>query len=174
MPRRWWWPWHGAAEEEVPASNVAADLLPIPPWGSYEVTSYLPGGAVTRHHAGGPPLADLSREVQEDRVARAAEYYKSRGWVVDGGLRYGCDLVLYRGDPASCHAEYCVYLVGDSFNWLHIQGLVRIAERVHKGLLLCTVDDDYGVRDCCVARYTIAPEVGGATKRPAPSSSSSR
>jgi len=45
------------------------------------------------------------------RSYAAFHHFRCKGWTVRSGLRYGCDFVLYRGHPASSHADVCVLAV---------------------------------------------------------------
>ncbi|ORX60756.1 hypothetical protein BCR36DRAFT_578840 [Piromyces finnis] len=38
-------------------------------------------------------------------------YYRSQGWIVKEGLKYGVDYVLYQKGPAFSHSEYAVSII---------------------------------------------------------------
>eukprot|EP01065_Artemidia_motanka_P008910 TRINITY_DN14525_c0_g1_i1.p1 TRINITY_DN14525_c0_g1~~TRINITY_DN14525_c0_g1_i1.p1 ORF type:complete len:167 (+),score=41.46 TRINITY_DN14525_c0_g1_i1:60-560(+) len=126
--------------------------LPRPRGGEY---------AVTDHACGAERRTDASIAAHEvwhgaaetGAVAEASRHYRAQGWVVKGGLNYGCDLVLYRPPFPTIHSEYCVWVCrhGDSPPWRAIQGLMRICEQVKKKLAVCVVSEA-GVRDFCIAR----------------------
>eukprot|EP00659_Diplonema_papillatum_P000416 gene416-601_t len=116
--------------------NVA-DRLPRPRWGKYLTEWHgksASGGEETK-----------SEEIPggaDDQWGRAEEgfvkgWYEGKGWVVKGGLMYGCDYVLYRGDPDQYHSEYAVWVAApsDSVSWMQLQGVVRLLEKVKKDLL---------------------------------------
>jgi len=79
-------------------------------------------------------------------------HYRSMGWVVRGGLKFGVDFLLYSlGGPSRKHGELAVFIqelvsqesVDNGIlgvqNMLEFQALSRVTETVAKGLLLCLV-----------------------------------
>ena len=91
-------------------------------------------------------------------------HYRTMGWVVRGGLKYGVDFILYsKGGPLVKHGELAVriqvegseplpdgspsttFLTADQINRLSdLQSLSRVTETVSKGLLLCLVSWEEG------------------------------
>ncbi|XP_067135995.1 tRNA-splicing endonuclease subunit Sen2 [Centruroides vittatus] len=76
----------------------------------------------------------------------AYHYFRSKGWIVKSGLKYGTDFVLYKDGPAFYHSTYCVVVreVSSDFNeqsltWLELLSLNRVNEHVAKDTLLCYV-----------------------------------
>ncbi|KAF0467582.1 tRNA-intron endonuclease catalytic domain-like protein [Gigaspora margarita] len=83
-------------------------------------------------------------------------YFRSLGWVVKGGMKFGCDYVLYEKGPEYKHAEYCVivlpyYLSANNnmnnnhfrhnvmTSWRLMSNLSRVCVQVKKSLVLCYV-----------------------------------
>jgi len=98
------------------------------------------------------------QEAQDLRqcVARytAYHYYRSRGWVVRDGIKFGTDFVLYRDGPEFQHAEYGVIVMEKSpahleienttlnsttIHWRHILGQLRVCAQARKRLIYCEV-----------------------------------
>ncbi|XP_059158064.1 ankyrin repeat domain-containing protein 36A-like isoform X2 [Physella acuta] len=88
----------------------------------------------------------------------AYHYFRSKGWVPKSGLKFGCDLVLYKEGPPYFHGSYAVNIIavtdntllpcdrGDGCNfdqrqpsWISLAAQNRITEHVAKELLLCYV-----------------------------------
>ncbi|KAJ2455271.1 tRNA splicing endonuclease subunit sen2 [Coemansia sp. RSA 2424] len=86
-------------------------------------------------------------------------YYRSKGWVVRSGLKFGSDFLLYSKGPAQSHAQYSVLvrrsdsyesvdIAGEegelpratSHSWQFMFSLSRITSQVRKTLVLCYVD----------------------------------
>ncbi|XP_022184089.2 tRNA-splicing endonuclease subunit Sen2 [Nilaparvata lugens] len=85
-------------------------------------------------------------------------HFRSKGWVVKSGLKYGGDFLLYKKGPKFYHASYIVviqdagqptdgsFALNKPFDWTKFVTLQRLAETVSKDVLLChvqwpTVDD---------------------------------
>ncbi|KZC14874.1 PREDICTED: tRNA-splicing endonuclease subunit Sen2 [Dufourea novaeangliae] len=80
-------------------------------------------------------------------------YFRSKGWVVKPGLKYGGDFLLYKQGPPFYHASYIVIvdvLEGDSLirdenksmhksTWNNILGLERLSETAAKEILFAQV-----------------------------------
>lgn len=77
----------------------------------------------------------------------AYHHFRSKGWVVRTGIKYGVDFMLYRKGPPFYHSSYSVIIVNEneeeqnSFptDWTSLCCLNRITEQVSKELLLCYV-----------------------------------
>lgn len=115
---------------------------PLPP------TSLL---SLFRRHSYFPARSLSVREEPDDpfMVSYAVyHHYRSMGWVVRSGVKFGVDYLLYNRGPAFSHAEFAVTVlpnytdgreeVGRSWWWLH--GVNRVQAQVHKSLILCYVD----------------------------------
>lgn len=90
----------------------------------------------------------------------AYHHFRSMGWVVRSGVKFGVDYLLYNRGPALSHAEFSVVVLPSytdphwegshqqkgaleekskkSWWWLH--GINRVQAQVHKHLVLCYVD----------------------------------
>ncbi|KAH3677647.1 hypothetical protein WICMUC_001750 [Wickerhamomyces mucosus] len=74
-------------------------------------------------------------------------YYRSSGWCVRSGIKFGTDYILYKRGPPFSHAEYAVLLVpqfkdqaNDGPNFVELSGLNRIVGAVRKKLVLTFVE----------------------------------
>ncbi|CAG8476609.1 8582_t:CDS:10, partial [Dentiscutata erythropus] len=83
-------------------------------------------------------------------------YFRSLGWVVRSGMKFGCDYVLYEKGPEYKHAEYCVIVLpyylsvtnnknnnhfrhNVTTSWQLMSNLSRVCVQVKKSLVLCYV-----------------------------------
>lgn len=64
----------------------------------------------------------------------AYHYYRSKGWTVKSGLKYGGDYLLYKRGPAYYHASYLVQVVDGKkkFSWNELIGMNRLVETFNK------------------------------------------
>eukprot|EP01080_Neovahlkampfia_damariscottae_P010107 gene10107-2527_t len=69
----------------------------------------------------------------------AYHYYRSSGWIVKSGLKYGCDFVLYSKEIERVHAEFCVLVICGDITWKDVQRQSRLSISVAKTLLICSV-----------------------------------
>ncbi|KAJ2001689.1 tRNA splicing endonuclease subunit sen2 [Coemansia thaxteri] len=85
-------------------------------------------------------------------------YYRSKGWVVKSGLKFGTDFMLYKKGPAQSHAQYSVLVRRNddcadadcaanddepwaaSESWQYMFSLSRVTTQVRKTLILCYVE----------------------------------
>jgi len=125
---------------EIFPSHDSADSLPT--------TSLL---SLFRRHSYFPARSLSTREEPDDpfMISYATyHHYRSLGWVVRSGVKFGVDYLLYNRGPAFSHAEFAVVVLpnysdgrekeGKSWWWLH--GVNRVQAQVHKSLILCYVD----------------------------------
>lgn len=83
----------------------------------------------------------------------AYHHFRSLGWVVRPGIKFGVDLLLYNRGPVFAHAEFAVLVLPaytneywktlgmgtmKSWHWLHMVN--RVQSQVRKTLVLCYVD----------------------------------
>lgn len=80
-------------------------------------------------------------------------YFRSKGWVVKSGLKFGGDYLLYKDGPGIYHASYVVLtkvifgknaidtgeLSEKPLDWVTLMGLNRLTETSGKEVLLCYV-----------------------------------
>ncbi|KFY09051.1 hypothetical protein V492_05660 [Pseudogymnoascus sp. VKM F-4246] len=142
------------------------DLLPL-----FRQTSYFPVSATPQKRPDDPFL--LSYVVYH--------HFRSLGWCVRGGTKFGVDYLLYNRGPVFSHAEFAVLVLptyshpywsseaaivedvqkrqAKKWNWLHCVN--RVNGQVKKTLVLVYVDvpppvDEEGMRvDEVLARYTV-------------------
>ncbi|CAG5124479.1 unnamed protein product [Candidula unifasciata] len=133
-------------------------------------------------------LLDLTQMWQQFQVLKehfiphyvAYHYFRSKGWVPKSGLKFGCDLVLYREGPPFYHGSYSVVVIAvkDStllpvstrggllldnrkLNWVSLAGLNRITEHVAKELMLCYViwpanmTSEESLSPDCISRFKV-------------------
>ncbi|KAJ1722105.1 tRNA splicing endonuclease subunit sen2 [Coemansia erecta] len=100
-------------------------------------------------------------------------YYRSKGWVVRSGIKFGSDFLLYDRGPAHSHSRYSIVvrhrhekkkreneeedLRGLADTWQYMFALSRVTSQVQKQLVVCYVDrpeqENEGRADLC--RYTV-------------------
>jgi len=77
----------------------------------------------------------------------AYHHFRSCGWVVRSGIKFGNDFLLYKTGPDFYHASFSVRVIpickteehGNNLNWIEFSGIARITESTSKELLLCYV-----------------------------------
>ncbi|OKL64087.1 hypothetical protein UA08_00314 [Talaromyces atroroseus] len=87
-------------------------------------------------------------------------HFRSLGWVVRSGVKFGVDYLLYNRGPAFAHAEFAVLVIPSyenshwestpelrdyssrkqSRSWWWLHGVNRVQAQVKKSLVLCFVD----------------------------------
>ncbi|KAI8592144.1 tRNA intron endonuclease [Geranomyces variabilis] len=93
---------------------------------------------------------DLDREFAVKYAAY--HYYRSRGWVVKSGIKFGAEYVLYKRGPIFRHSDYAVavipaldagdpegHSVGRTRDWQWALTLNRVCAQANKKVLLCHV-----------------------------------
>lgn len=133
---------------------------------NYEGTSLLPASSLLplfRRHSYFPPR-DFDLPVEPDDPFMlsyvAYHHFRSLGWVVRSGIKFGVDYLLYNRGPVFSHAEFAVVLLpsyshpywsqteerrknvakrqNHSWWWLHC--INRVQTAVQKSLILCYVE----------------------------------
>jgi tRNA-splicing endonuclease subunit Sen2 len=79
-------------------------------------------------------------------------YFRSKGWVVKTGIKFGGDFLLYKQGPPFYHASYIVLVevidkstlmrirgLQRSLSWTRLMGLNRVGESAGKEILFCQV-----------------------------------
>lgn len=74
-------------------------------------------------------------------------YFRSKGWVVKPGFKFGSDFVLYKDGPTYNHSLFCVTVVTVSSDGKvktalppgYLSGLARVSRSVQKHALICFV-----------------------------------
>jgi tRNA-splicing endonuclease subunit Sen2 len=87
-------------------------------------------------------------------------HFRSLGWVVRSGVKFGVDYILYNRGPAFAHAEFAILVLPsyenaywestpqlkeystqkESRGWWWLHGVNRVQAQVKKSLVLCFVD----------------------------------
>ncbi|KAK5072410.1 tRNA splicing endonuclease subunit sen2 [Lithohypha guttulata] len=116
-----------------------------------------------RRHSFFPPRSlSMASEPDDPFMLSYAAYhhFRSMGWVVRSGIKFGVDYLLYNRGPAFSHAEFAVIIIPSysdphwsdteqqkksmesktrkSWWWLH--GINRVQAQVLKSLVLCYVE----------------------------------
>lgn len=70
-------------------------------------------------------------------------HYRSLGWCVRSGIKFGCDMLLYKRGPPMLHAEYSVLVIPDGkcgwTDWQDFMAIARVIGGVRKTLVLVFV-----------------------------------
>lgn len=68
-------------------------------------------------------------------------HYRSLGWCVRSGIKFGCDMLLYKRGPPFSHAEHAILIVNDqdSIDWFQLTTLTRVIGTVKKNLVIVFV-----------------------------------
>ncbi|ODV78372.1 uncharacterized protein CANTADRAFT_6764 [Suhomyces tanzawaensis NRRL Y-17324] len=71
-------------------------------------------------------------------------YFRSLGWCVRSGIKFGCDMLLYKRGPPFTHAEFAVMIIpGDEKlcrDWFDMAAIARVIGTVKKTLVLAFVE----------------------------------
>lgn len=70
------------------------------------------------------------------------QYYRSMGWVVRDGMKYGADWLLYPYGPAYDHALYAVFTLGyegAGLRWSSLSQACRLLSNVRKKIRICFI-----------------------------------
>ncbi|KAL4801578.1 hypothetical protein BDV18DRAFT_167301 [Aspergillus unguis] len=157
-------------EEHLQLSNEEAFFLvyglgALHIWDEDRKTVLSPNSLLTRlcHHSYSPPR-DLSADLKTDDpflVSYAVyHHFRSLGWVVRSGVKFGADYLLYNRGPVFSHAEFAIIVLPSydhpywseteerraecdakqarSWWWLHCVN--RVQAQVKKTLVVCYVE----------------------------------
>lgn len=69
-------------------------------------------------------------------------YFRSLGWCVRDGIKFGVDWLVYKRGPPFQHAEYAVHVVSvhDTPDWWWVHANMRVVNNAKKTLMLTYVD----------------------------------
>jgi tRNA splicing endonuclease len=92
-------------------------------------------------------VVDRAAMIKNDFIAQhvAYHFYRTQGWVVRTGIKYGCHWMLYRRGPVFDHGAYAVTVVpllkADAMpvSWPDMLSSMRVQATVKKRLRLCMV-----------------------------------
>ncbi|CCD26054.2 tRNA splicing endonuclease subunit SEN2 NDAI_0G02770 [Naumovozyma dairenensis CBS 421] len=69
-------------------------------------------------------------------------HYRSHGWCVRSGIKFGCDYLLYKRGPPFQHAEFCIVTMDahttKDYTWY--SSIARVCGGARKTLVLCYVE----------------------------------
>ena len=71
-------------------------------------------------------------------------HFRSKGWVVKDGTKFGVEFLLYQEGPAYFHAQYSVKIVSENspmMTWKTLSELNRVTESSSKELLLAEISN---------------------------------
>lgn len=72
----------------------------------------------------------------------AYHHYRSRGWCVRSGIKFGCDYLLYKRGPPFQHAQFCITVLDSEeihdYTWY--SSVARVVGGAKKTLILCYVE----------------------------------
>lgn len=72
-------------------------------------------------------------------------YIHSRGYFVTRATKFGCDFLVYEGDPSVYHSKYMIYCLSGSkksLPALQLVNMARLSSTVKKQLLIAKWDDE--------------------------------
>lgn len=71
-------------------------------------------------------------------------HFRSHGWCVRSGIKFGCDFLLYKRGPPFMHAEYAVLVIPNNGrkwkDWEDVMAVSRVVGGVRKTLVMVFVD----------------------------------
>ncbi|QLL31992.1 hypothetical protein HG536_0C01600 [Torulaspora globosa] len=72
----------------------------------------------------------------------AYHHYRSHGWCVRSGIKFGCDYLLYRRGPPFQHAQFCIAVLDseESHDYTWYSSVARVVGGAKKTLILCYVE----------------------------------
>ncbi|CEP63234.1 tRNA splicing endonuclease subunit SEN2 LALA0_S07e05512g [Lachancea lanzarotensis] len=100
----------------------------------------LPAHSLARSLVGNnPSYADIN-----DLCTKYAAYhhYRSHGWCVRSGIKFGCDFLLYKRGPPFHHAEFGIMVLNsdDSMDYTWYASSARVVGGAKKSFILCYVE----------------------------------
>lgn len=88
------------------------------------------------------PLRDPNNKFLIDYAVY--HHFRSLGWCARSGIKFGCDMLLYKRGPPMLHADFAVLIVDSSncgwVEWLDFMALARVIGGVRKTLVLAFVE----------------------------------
>ncbi|QLQ82399.1 hypothetical protein HG537_0H01610 [Torulaspora globosa] len=72
----------------------------------------------------------------------AYHHYRSHGWCVRSGIKFGCDYLLYKRGPPFHHAQFCITVLDSDENhdYTWYSSVARVVGGAKKTLILCYVE----------------------------------
>ncbi|CAH0400895.1 unnamed protein product [Chilo suppressalis] len=88
-------------------------------------------------------LWDLFKNMDKRFVHRYVvyHYYRSKGYIVKSGIKFGGDYLIYKEVPSIAHADYIIVIKDElqKFDWISTLGHVRMATTTVKEVLVVEV-----------------------------------
>lgn len=90
----------------------------------------------------------------------AYQCLRQRGWIVQSGLNYGADYIIYKQNPEEEHATHTVIVQGEGeadhkLLWREVVAYCRVAHSARKKLLIAFVNDVDNVRLLELTRFNL-------------------
>ncbi|KAK6464169.1 hypothetical protein DFJ63DRAFT_333761 [Scheffersomyces coipomensis] len=82
-------------------------------------------------------------------------HYRSLGWCVRSGIKFGSDMLLYKRGPPFSHAEHAVMIIpndeseseSSQYDWFELASRARVIGTVKKNFVLTFVDYPHDIED---------------------------
>ncbi|KAK6203450.1 uncharacterized protein RJT21DRAFT_119614 [Scheffersomyces amazonensis] len=78
-------------------------------------------------------------------------HYRSLGWCVRSGIKFGCDMLLYKRGPPFTHAEHAVMIIPNDpetqYDWFDMASRARVIGTVKKNFVIAFVDYPQDITD---------------------------
>lgn len=87
-------------------------------------------------------------------------HFRSKGYVVKTGTKFGVDFLLYKEGPPFYHAQYSVRIIPPhkTITWQFLSGLNRVTESAGKELLLAQISENNQESSECKPNQTSVKE----------------
>ncbi|KAL8814361.1 MAG: hypothetical protein Q9191_008558, partial [Dirinaria sp. TL-2023a] len=169
---------YGLGALEIYPTNLTDTKSPAP----LSTTELL---CLFRTHSYFPPVRSTALSPSDPFLISYVAYhhFRSLGWVVRSGIKFGVDYLLYNRGPAFAHAQFSVIIIpsyayeawkgkemSSSKSWWWLHAVNRVQSQVLKNLVICFVEvppseeeekDDitrllgrYKVREMMMKRWT--------------------
>lgn len=88
-------------------------------------------------------ISQYSKELHTLLIQYAAyHHYRSHGWCVRSGIKFGSDYILYKRGPPFQHADFCIMVLDSNcskpYTWYST--IARVCGTANKTLVLCYVE----------------------------------
>ncbi|SCU87130.1 LAFA_0E04918g1_1 [Lachancea sp. 'fantastica'] len=100
----------------------------------------IPASTLTRHLVGKEPSYANINQLCIKYVAY--HHYRSHGWCVRSGIKFGCEFLLYKRGPPFQHAEFGIMVLNseDSMDYTWYASTARVVGGAKKSFILCYVE----------------------------------
>ncbi|GIY37283.1 tRNA-splicing endonuclease subunit Sen2 [Caerostris darwini] len=114
-------------------------------------------------------FCELTRSGDFPATYTAYHHFRSKGWIVKSGVKYGADYVLYKDGPPFYHATYSVIVQtlkenlrgrkqNREFTWSSLAALNRVNNTAGKGLLFLYVIKPNNISESsplCISQFKV-------------------